>query len=69
MLMVHYFSFLDFIKPNMITHDPHCKSLPSSGIKELSILNCLLQFGQVIIMLRYIPDFNQISFNFGFFIH
>jgi hypothetical protein len=32
-------------------------------------LNCLLQFGQVIIMLRYITDFNQISFNFAFFIH
>ena len=51
------------------SHDPHCKSLPSSGINELSILNCFFSQGQVIIMLRYIPDFNQISFNFGVFIH
>ena len=61
-----------------LVNESHINSLikPKSGpsinaicISELSILNCLLQFGQVIIMLRYIPDFNQISFNFGFFIH
>ena len=56
------------LKNQIWLHKPHFTSLPLSGIKEGLILNCLLQLGQLIIMIIYISDLYQISFNFDLFI-